>query len=51
MRQCAQQGSWKGPGLYAYGFSTVEDDLLWLSGRGKKLFVELQDVSFDESVE
>jgi len=33
-----------------YDFSVVESDLEWLTRRGKQLFVQLQDVSFDESI-
>ena len=33
-----------------YDFSSIESDLEWLGNRGKKLFVQLQDVSFEESI-
>jgi hypothetical protein len=32
-----------------YDFSAIREDLAFLSSRGKKLFVQLQDVSFSES--
>ena len=33
----------------AYDFSMIRDDLAFLTSRGKKLFVQLQDVTFSES--
>ncbi len=33
-----------------YDFSIIESDLEWLNKHGKKLFIQLQDVSFDESI-
>jgi hypothetical protein len=33
-----------------YDFSTIESDLEWLGSRGKKLFVQIQDVSFVDSI-
>jgi hypothetical protein len=33
-----------------YDFSSIESDLEWLSSKGKSLFVQLQDVSFDELI-
>jgi hypothetical protein len=33
-----------------YDFASIESDLEWLNKHGKKLFVQLQDVSFDESI-
>ncbi|MDQ6769659.1 MAG: hypothetical protein M3Z54_06700 [Gemmatimonadota bacterium] len=33
----------------AYDFSMIREDLAFLTSRGKKLFVQLQDVSFSES--
>ena len=32
-----------------YDFSSIRDDLAFLSARGKKLFVQLQDVSFSQT--
>lgn len=33
-----------------YDFSAINKDLAFLSSRGKKLFVQLQDISFDEKI-
>src|SRR5215813_280081 len=33
-----------------YDFSLIRDDLAFLSSKGKKLFVQIQDVSFNESL-
>jgi hypothetical protein len=38
------------PKKSVYNFSTIEDDLAFLTSKGKKLFVQLQDVSFEESI-
>lgn len=37
------------PGKDQYDFSAVRDDLEFLTSHGKKLFLQLQDVSFSES--
>lgn len=34
----------------AYDFSPIREDLAFLTSKGKKLFVQLQDVSFDPSI-
>lgn len=34
----------------AYDFSAVRKDLAFLTSKGKKLFIQLQDVSFDQSI-
>lgn len=34
----------------AYNFSAVRDDLQFLTAHGKRLFIQLQDVSFDQSI-
>ena len=36
------------PGKDEYDFSLIREDLTFLSSKGKKLFVQLQDVSFSE---
>src|SRR5215470_1008347 len=36
------------PGKDEYDFSLIREDLAFLSARGKKLFVQIQDVSFSE---
>jgi hypothetical protein len=36
------------PGKDEYDFSLIREDLAFLSSKGKKLFVQLQDVSFSE---
>lgn len=36
------------PGKDEYDFSLIRDDLAFLSSKGKKLFVQIQDVSFSE---
>jgi len=36
------------PGKGEYDFSLIRDDLNFLSSKGKKLFVQIQDVSFSE---
>jgi len=33
-----------------YDFSSIEEDLAFLSSKGKKLFVQIQDVSFVPSI-
>jgi len=38
------------PGQDRYDFSAVRKDLSFLASKGKKLFIQLQDVSFDESI-
>ncbi|PYS80518.1 MAG: hypothetical protein DMF67_20100 [Acidobacteria bacterium] len=37
------------PGKDEYDFSAVRDDLAFLNSKGKKLFIQLQDVTFSES--
>jgi len=32
-----------------YDFSAIEEDLLFLSSKGKKLFIQIQDVTFDSA--
>ncbi len=39
-----------GVGEDGYYFTAIEHDLVLLSSKGKKLFVQLQDVSFDPGV-
>src|SRR6266550_1982565 len=34
----------------AYDFSAVQHDLLFLTSKGKRLFIQIQDVSFDPTV-
>jgi hypothetical protein len=34
----------------AYDFSAIRKDLAFLKSKGKRLFIQLQDVSFDESI-
>jgi hypothetical protein len=34
----------------SYDFSAIREDLAFLTSRGKRLFVQLQDVSFDSSI-
>ena len=43
--------SWKQlePAKDAYDFSYIRDDLAFLTKKGKKLFIQLQDVTFSES--
>lgn len=36
------------PGKDEYDFSLIREDLAFLSSKGKKLFVQIQDVSFSE---
>src|ERR1043165_7891314 len=36
------------PGKDEYDFSSIREDLAFLSSKGKKLFVQIQDVSFSE---
>src|SRR5215216_2568417 len=36
------------PGKDEYDFSPIREDLTFLSSKGKKLFVQIQDVSFSE---
>ena len=36
------------PGRDEYDFSLIREDLAFLSSKGKKLFVQIQDVSFSE---
>jgi hypothetical protein len=36
------------PGKDEYDFSLIREDLSFLSSKGKKLFVQIQDVSFSE---
>jgi len=38
------------PQIGEYDFSSIEHDLAFLAEHGKKLFVQLQDVSFDTSI-
>src|SRR5215510_883657 len=33
-----------------YDFSAIKDDLTFLSAKGKKLFIQLQDASFDPAI-
>ena len=35
------------PGKDGYDFSAIEHDLMFLNSKGKKLFIQLQDASFD----
>lgn len=44
--------SWKQlePAKDEYDFSTIEHDLTFLQSKGKRLFVQLQDVSFSEAI-
>jgi hypothetical protein len=37
-------------GQGSYDFSSIRHDLMFLKSKGKKLFIQLQDVSFDPSV-
>lgn len=37
-------------GKDGYDFSAIEHDLAFLNSKGKKLFIQLQDVSFDPSI-
>src|SRR5947199_7150058 len=38
------------PGKDDYDFSAIQRDLTFLKSKGKKLFVQLQDASFDPSI-
>jgi hypothetical protein len=37
-------------GKDGYDFSTIQRDLMFLSSKGKKLFIQLQDASFDPTI-
>jgi hypothetical protein len=43
--------SWKQlePGMDEYDFGAIREDLAFLASKGKKLFVQIQDVTFSES--
>jgi hypothetical protein len=38
------------PAKAGYDFSSIRHDLMFLKAKGKKLFIQLQDVSFDPSI-
>jgi hypothetical protein len=37
-------------GIDGYDFSAIEHDLMFLNSKGKKLFIQLQDASFDPTI-
>jgi len=38
------------PGKDSYDFSAIQHDLMFLNSKGKKLFIQLQDASFDPTI-
>jgi len=38
------------PGMDGYDFSAIQHDLTFLNSKGKKLFIQLQDASFDPAI-